>query len=349
MSRSIATGRIDIFDKDLNQFVSRGIYIEGVEERGGDDQNVILPTGRTVVNVINSVEPIENNSSRAVLSTHGNVAGVPIEQHITLYRALKKIDIDNTISWQPGRAINIEQIFPVIQTNFEVRNGIPFGTAAFSDVMPGAGPHGDDEVTPEIWKRWRQIQDWVFAGTNDWGFTVSADHNLIEVDNSAVKSDMLRGTRFSPANTIRNGQPVLDESPAAGVYRFKYSFTSGRGAWSAAKSWRAGMAFASPLIAVTSVNTISTKFLPSEKSFLSFQADDLVLTALKKSDRDATLTLRVFEIQGSPAQTSILFLGRESRFRVANLLEEEDDVSTGEEKTLHVKPFEIDTVKLPIP
>ncbi|MGA3104948.1 MAG: glycosyl hydrolase-related protein [Terriglobales bacterium] len=342
-----ATGRIDIFDKDLNQFVSKGIEISGFEERGGDDQNIILPTGRTIVNVVDSVELIESNSSRAVVSVRGSLAGVPIDQRITLYRALKKIDIENTISWQPGQSINIEQIFPVLQPDFEVRNGIPFGTVASTDMMPGAGPHGDDEVTPEIWKHWRQIQDWVFAGARDWGFTVSADHNLIEVDNSAVKFDMLRGTRFSPATTVRNGQPILDARPPVGIYTFRYSFTSGKDDWSAAKSWRAGMAFASPLIAVTSVNNLSEKPLPSEKSFLSFQADNLVLTALKKSDRDATLTLRAFEIQGRATQSSILFLGRETKFRRANLLEE--DVSAGEEKTLHAQPFEIETVKLPIP
>ena len=293
------------------------------------------------------MELIESNSSRAVVSVRGSLAGVPIDQRITLYRALKKIDIENTISWQPGQSINIEQIFPVLQPDFEVRNGIPFGTVASTDMMPGAGPHGDDEVTPEIWKHWRQIQDWVFAGTKDWGFTVSADHNLIEVDNSAVKFDMLRGTRFSPATTVRNGQPILDARPPVGIYTFRYSFTSGKGDWSAAKSWRAGMAFASPLIAVTSVNNLSEKPLPSEKSFLSFQADNLVLTALKKSYRDATLTLRAFEIQGRATQSSILFLGRETKFRRANLLEE--DVSAGEEKTLHAQPFEIETVKLPIP
>jgi alpha-mannosidase len=341
-----ATGRIEVFDKELNQTVSKGIEIAAAEERGGDDQNIILPSGRTIINVIDSVELEENGPSRTVLRINGNVGGVPIVQRLSLYRGIKKIDVENTIDWKPGRSMNIEQVFPVLQRDVEVRNGIPFGTAAGTDMMAKAGPYGDDEVSTAIWKGWRQIQDWVFVGTKQWGFTVSADHNLIEVGDSAIRADMLRGTRFSPVTTIENGHPIPDARPPAGRYIFRYSFTSGKGDWSAGKSWRAGMAFSTPLIPVTSVNSLSEKPLPPEKSFLSLDADDLVLTALKKADVGPAIVLRAFEIQGNTAESSILFLGQQHTFRQANLLEE--DTSTGEQKTLHVQPYDIDTLKLPM-
>jgi alpha-mannosidase len=106
------------------------------------------------------------------------------------------------------------------------------------------------------------------------------------------------------------------------------------------------MAFSTPLIPVTSVNSLSEKPLPPEKSFLSLDADDLVLTALKKADGGPAIVLRAFEIQGNTAESSILFLGQQHTFRQANLLEE--DTSTGEQKTLHVQPYDIDTLKLPM-
>ena len=86
--------------------------------------------------------------------------------------------------------------------------------------------------------------------------------------------------------------------------------------------------------------------MPPEKSFLSLNADNLVLTAMKKADVGGAIVVRAFEIQGSPAESSILFLGQERNFRQANLLEE--DLPTGEQKTLRVQPYEIDTLKLPI-
>jgi alpha-mannosidase len=341
-----ATGRIDIFDKDLNQIVSKGIEISAEEERGGDDQNIILRSGRTIINVIDSIELEENSPVRTVLRIKGNVGGTPIIQRLTLYRGIKKIDLDNTIAWKPGRSINIEQIFPILQRDAEVRNGIPYGTVAATDIMAKAGPHGDDEVSPDIWKGWRQIQDWVFAGTEEWGFTISADHNLIEVDNTAIKADMLRGTLFNPATTMKNGEVIPDQRPPAGTYTFRYSFTSGAGDWSAGKSWRAGMAFSAPLIPVSSANNSSEKPLPPAKSFLSLNADNLVVTALKKSDMGESVVLRAFEIRGENAESPILFLGQQQVFRQTNLLEQ--DLPAGEKKILNVQSYEINTLKLTV-
>jgi alpha-mannosidase len=129
-------------------------------------------------------------------------------------------------------------------------------------------------------------------------------------------------------------------------YVFRYSITSGKGDWSVAKSWRTGMAFSTQLIPVTSANSLSEKPLPPEKSFLSLNADNLVLTAMKKADEGGTIVLRAFEVQGSTAESSILFLGQQHSFREANLLEE--DLPMGDQKTLHMQPYEIDTLKLSI-
>jgi alpha-mannosidase len=339
-----ATGRVESFDKELNRTVAKNIEIMASEERGGDDQNVILPSNRTIINVINGIELEENNPIRTVLRIDGEIAGIPIVQRLTLYREVKKVDLEDVIQWNPGRSMNIEQIFPIQEPRSEVRNGIPFGTVTASDIMSKAGPHWDDEVSPEIWKGWRQVQDWVFAGTTEWGFTVSYDHQLIEVSDKEIRMDMLRGTRFTPATTVRNGQPILDLRPPAGTYVFRYSFTSAKGDWEAEKSWRAGMAFSTPLIPMTSVNALSQKPLPPEKCFLSLHADNLVLTGLKKSEDGESIVLRAFEIEGKMAESPIVFLGEERSFRETNLLEE--NLPTGVQKVLHIQPYEIDTLKL---
>ncbi len=341
-----ATGRIEVFDKDLKRAVSKGIEIVAAEERGGDDQNIILRTGRTLTNSVDDIAIEENGPIQTVLRIKGNLGGIPVIQQLRLYRGIKKIDIENTVEWTPGRSMSIEQIFPVLQHDAQVRNGIPFGTAAKSDFMPNAGPHWEDEVSREIWSGWRQIQDWVFAGNSDWGFTLSADHNLIEVSDTAITADMLRGTRFSPVTTVRNGQTIQDVRPPAGTYVFRYSFTSGRGDWTAGKSWRSGMAFSAPLIPVTAANTIAESPLPPSRSFLSFDADNVVLSAIKKADIGDSIVVRAFEIQGNTAAGRINFFGQESRFSEANLLEEE--LPTGKQESLHIKPYEIDTLKLPV-
>jgi alpha-mannosidase len=342
-----ATGRIDVFDKELNQFATKGMEIIGTEEKGGDDQNIFILSGRSIVNVIDSIDVEENSSIRTILCIRSNVGEIPVEQRITLWRGLKKIDLANTIHWMPGHAMDIDQVFPITQHGSLVRNGVPFGSIARSDIMKNAGPSRDDEAAPEIWKRWRQIQDWAFVGTSQWGLTLSADHPLLEVDDTAIKADMLRGTRFNPTTTMKNGKLVMDLRPPAGTYLFHYSLTSGRGDWSAARSWQDGMSFRAPLIPVISADSLSTKPLQPESSFVTLNQDNIAVTAMKKADNDDALILRAVEMKGNATETSVQFLGKVHEVKPVNLLEEE--ILVPFQKTLRTAPFEIDTVKLALP
>src|SRR5271157_493164 len=341
-----ATGRVGIWDKEMNRVAADDIEIAASEERGGDDLSIIPPTGRTIVNVISGVELDVNGPVQTVVRITGDVAGVPIVQRLTLYQGLKRVDVENRVDWKPGRSMNIEQVFPLPQANMEVRNGTPFGSVAATDMMPNAGPRNGDEVPKDVWKRWRQIQDWVFAGAGEWGFTVSADHQFLTVGDSAIRAGMLRGTRFSPVNVVRGGRPFQNLSPPADAYVFRYSFTSGKGDWAAARSWRAGMAFNTPLIPVSSAHELSQKPLSPVRSFCSLDADNLVITTLKKADRDEAIVLRVFEIRGDSAESAVRFLGQNRKFWPANLLEEVGPMPEGD--LLRLGPYEISTVRLPL-
>ena len=340
-----ATGRINIWDKELNREVANNIEIAASEERGGDDLSIIPPTGRTIVNAIDGVDLEENSAVRAVLRISGDIAGVPIVQRIALYQGLKRVDFEDRVDWKPGRSMNIEQVFPLPQPNMEVRNGTPFGSVTAADMMPNAGPRNGDEVPKDAWKRWRQIQDWVFAGAGDWGFTLSADHQFLTVGDSTLQAGMLRGTRFSPVNFERNGRSILKPSPPDGTYVFHYSFSSGKGDWGAARSWRSGMALNTPLIPASSADELSQKPLPPMGSFCSLDADNLVVTALKKADQDDSIVLRVFEIRGASAESSVRFLGQNRKFAEVNLMEE-GGPPRAESDILNVSPHEITTLKL---
>jgi alpha-mannosidase len=97
---------------------------------------------------------------------------------------------------------------------------------------------------------------------------------------------------------------------------------------------------------VNAVDELSAKSLPPARSFCSLGADNLVVTALKKAERDGAIVLRAVEMDGAPAETSLEFLGRKARFGTVNLLEAE--VSPGEQDTLRVKPCEISTVRVSV-
>ena len=339
-----ATGRITVFDKELDRVVAKDVEIAASEERGGDTLSNERPTGRTAITSVSRVEVEEDNP--AVRRAHrrpdrrsGRYPAGDSPSRAEADRPGKHRRLAAGAVPQDRAGLSLRA------SGAQVRYGVPFGSVAGSDILPNSGPHFGDEVPREVWQRWRQIQDWVFAGTAEWGVTIAADRQLITLDEGAVRVGMLRSA-YSPVGIVRDGKPFLRQFPPAHVYVFRYSLSSGKGDWAAAKSYRAGMEFSNPLIPTSAVDELSAKSLPPTYSFLALAADNVVVTALKKAEHDDSVVLRVVETGGSRAETPVEFLGRQCRFREVNLLE--DPAGPSDEQTLRLKPYEIRTVRLRI-
>lgn len=180
-------------------------------------------------------------------------------------------------------------------------------------------------------------------GYRDWGLNITADRQSLTLDDDVIRVGMIRGT-YCTQGLTRGNKVALGRIPVPGTYVFRYSLSSGKGNWTVAKSQRAGMAFSSPLIPVSDVDELSTKSLPPTRSFCSLEAESLIVTALKKAEADSGIVLRVFETDGREARTTVEFLGRKSRVRAVNLLEEQ--TGAVDEAVWRLKPYEIGTVRL---
>ncbi|HEX2711978.1 MAG TPA: glycoside hydrolase family 38 C-terminal domain-containing protein, partial [Candidatus Acidoferrales bacterium] len=338
-----ATGRITVFDKELNRAVAKEMEIIASEERGGDSLSREVSSGRTIVNTVNRVELEDNNPVRTIVHIQGDLGGVSVLQRLILYRGVKRVDLENTVDWKQTRLMKIEQTFPYEHRDARIQYGIPFGAIPGSDLLPNSGPRAGDEISKESWTQWRQIQDWIWAGTNEWGLTVAADRQVIMLADGVIRAGMLRGT-YSAVGVSRRDKTYLVEMPPAGKYVFHYSLSSGEGNWGAAKSYRAGMALNNPLIPVSAADDLSQKSLPPSQSFCSFESGDLVVSALKKAESGPGVVLRVYETEGSPAESPVDFLGQARRVREVNLLEEE--TPSVEQQRLKAGPYEIKTLEL---
>jgi alpha-mannosidase len=91
-------------------------------------------------------------------------------------------------------------------------------------------------------------------------------------------------------------------------------------------------------------HTISSKSLSPTGSFCSLKQDTLVISALKKSDLDPLILLRVYEMEGSPVETPVEFLSRPRAFGEVNLLEEDLDRTSAQ--VLRSSPYAIKTIKI---
>jgi alpha-mannosidase len=339
-----ATGQITVFDKDLGRVVATNLEMVATEVRGGDTLSKIPRSGRVLPNTVSQVEIEENNPVRTIVRLKCDLAGVPVTQRLFLYRTLKQIDLENTVDWKANKFLQLEQLFPYTDPQAKIQYGIPFGSAAATDIFPKCGPRAGDEVPYDEWKTWRQIQDWIFAGTSDGGLTVAADRQFMILGDGMIRAGMMRGA-FQSTGLTRAGKPFLLTVPPAGTYVFRYSLYSGKGNWAAAKAYRHGLAFSNPLIAVSSVDELAEKPLAPTHSFCSVGAENLVLTALKKAEQSDALVLRMVEMEGAPAEAKLELLGRKSGFAAVNLLEEETDGT--EPRVPKVKPYEIITLLLP--
>jgi len=337
------TGSVTIFDKELDRVVAKDIEIAASEERGGNSLALEPTTGRTLINMVRQVEVEEDNPARAVMRIDGNVGGVPIVQRVFLYGGIKRVDLESIVDWKDGSLMKLEQLFPYEQQDAHIRYGIPFGSTDVNDIMPNTGPGKGDEISAEKWRTWRQIQDWIFVGYSDWGLHIAADRQSLTLDDGVIRVGMMRGT-YCTQDLTQGKKTVLARVPPPGTYVFRYSLYSGKGPWTAARSQRAGMAFSSPLIAVSNVDDLSTKSLPPTQSFCSLEAQSLIVTALKKAEVNGDIVLRAFETDGREAQATVEFLGRERRVRPVNLLEEQ--AGAADQAVWRLKPYEIGTVRL---
>lgn len=156
---------------------------------------------------------------------------------------------------------------------------MPFGANSRQNLLPGSGPRAGDEIQKEARETYRTIQDWVFAGTSDWGITLAADHQLVRLDDGLIRANMIRGQRYTSVKVVRGDEVTSIHFPAPGHYVFRYWLSSAPGDWKAARSYRVGRAYNNPLIPVSVVDEISAKSLPPSHSFVSMKADNLILSA----------------------------------------------------------------------
>ena len=339
-----ATGGVTVFDKQLNRDVCKDMQIVGVEERGSNNVQPEQDTGRTVPTSINGTAVEQNNAVRTVLAISGWIADIPIVQRLILYSDLKRIDVENSLDWSEQRLIRIEQLFPIQQSNAEMYYGVPFGANSARNILPGSGPSANDEINKEAWEKYRTIQDWVFAGTPQWGVTLAADHQLVKLDEGLIHANMIRGQRYTSVRIVRGDEVTSIRFPPSGHYVFKYSLSSGPGDWRTLRSYQAGQDFNRPLMPISVVDDISRKSLPPTLSFCSVQGDNLVISAFKKSQADGSIILRLYEIQGAQAETPVTFLGKQQDFREVDLLEQ--DLKRPGQRVLRVSPYEIETLRL---
>jgi alpha-mannosidase len=263
-----------------------------------------------------------------------------INQVIRLCEGMQRVDIVNDVDWHE-KHILLKAGFTLAAQSKDATYEIPFGSIQRPTTRNTKEEQAMYEV-PAI--RWADISDSAhgFSLLNDSKYGYDAKDNVL---------------RISLLRSPESPDPHADE----GRHQFTYSLYPHGGDWKQALTIRQGYELNYPLI-INQVLVHSAApqnpfagakgSIGSRQSFISISAPNVILTALKKSEDNEGLILRVYEWAGKGSNITINPSFAVGRVFYTDLMEKELPSVIfvgGSSIEIHLKPFEIQTIKLIVP
>jgi alpha-mannosidase len=274
------------------------------------------------------VRLLEAGALRAAIRVVKRFRKSAFTQDITLSAGVPRVDIRTQADWQETHVL-IKAAFPVAAKSDVATFEIPYGSIERPTTRNTPEEKAKFEV-PAL--RWADLSD---AGgglslLNDSKYGYDAKGNVLRLS-------LLRS-------------PVWPDPQAdRGRHEFTYSLYPHAGGWREAGTLRRAWELNYPLLPVVTQAHAGT--LPPTHSFVELDAENVVLTAVKKAEDDDALILRVYEFAGRGTQARVglsASLRAPQRAWLANLMEQpaEELKVAGGTVVVPLKPYEIQTVKV---
>ncbi len=244
-----------------------------------------------------------------------------VEQTVTVYHQLKKIDFDVAIlNWEGILYREYRMMLPVSVSDGEVAYEVPYGVLRVGkDEMPGAA--GERYYVENKKQRPRGIGNWIGVSGKDFGVTLSS---------SVAVADYVDPTDNPAINTIL--QPILFASRRSchgegneylqyGDHYFHFSLTSHAPGWK--QGYRFGQSANENLQAVFSPKAYKDAALPQSFSFFDIQNDHVVISAIKKCEDDESLIIRLYNTSDQAETINLSTKYTPKKIIRVNLIEEE--------------------------
>ncbi|HZR67128.1 MAG TPA: alpha-mannosidase [Terriglobales bacterium] len=271
------------------------------------------------------VELIESGPLRAVIRVKNHFQNSTFVRDITMYAGVPRIDVKMHADWHE-KHILLKVAFPLSAHNEKATFEIPFGSVQRPTTRRTPAEQAEFEVPAQ---RWGDISDAThgFSLLNDCKYGYDAKGNVLRLS-------LLRSPEWP--------DPHADE----GAHDFTYSLYAHGGNWKDAQTVRRGYELNYPPVAYTTAPHEGE--LPADQSFLQVNADDVVVTALKRSEDDKTLVARFYEWAGKKTDVQLHFAAAMQAASETNLMEEPagELATTNGDLVVHTSPYEIKTVRV---
>lgn len=267
---------------------------------------------------------LDNGPARATISFDHNYNSSQIVQEVTLHDDVPRIDIRITADWQEKGGPDkdspmLKWAFPTQIMSSEAVFEVPFGW----DERPTNG----NEMC---------AINWIDLPGEGYGISLlnNCKHGF-DLEDGVIRATLLRSA-YEP-----------DPIPDVGMHEILLSLYPHAGDWRQAGTVRRGVELNQPLIARV-VKPQQGEF-PVSRSFLSIDAPNIVVTALKRAEDGGAFILRFYETDGKPCTTTITFGLPIKNVVETDLMENEIGPKTPVESgrlSVNVGKHEIKTYKL---
>ena len=274
-----------------------------------------------------------------------------IRQTITLYENLKQIDFKADILGFSGERYREYRIaFPLNQTESKIAYEVPMGAVEIgADEIKGAAgySYGTQDYSTECSKvHPREVQDWINS---------SKDNVSVTIGVSAATFDWIDPTDSHSHATVL--QPILLASRKSchgegnyylqpGNHSYSFSLTSSEGDWH--NSIAVGKYQNQPLQPVAVNVGEARKGLPSSYSFAGADAENILISAIKKSEDENSIIMRMVDLEGKTTHATINWFGQINEVTKTNIIEEEDKplLKNVSEINMKITPYSIETIRI---
>jgi alpha-mannosidase len=300
------------------------IMLKSVGNGAGEFDAIQQPT-------LEEFDKVSNHSPRWTVKEHGDVytsffyrspiRHAVVEQTLTVYHQIKKIDFDVAIlNWEGILYREYRMMLPVCAPEGDVSYEVPYGELHVGvDEMPGAA--GERYLAPNREQHPRGISNWI--NVSDGGLDVTLSSSVAVVD----YIDPIGNSKSNPVI-----QPVLfasrkschwegNEYRQYGDHFAHFSLSSHP--VDRAQRAQFGTGSNEVLHAVFAPDTYATANLPVSGSFFDSKNENIIVSAVKKCEDDDNLIIRLYNLSPQREELRPVFYKKPKQIIRTNLIEEE--------------------------
>ena len=271
------------------------------------------------------IEVVEEGPVRAAVEVTRNTRSSEIRQKICVWRSMPRIDFVTEVDWHEKHRL-LKACFPVNvlsrRATYEVQSGATERPTHFSTPI--------DRARFEV-----PGQRWIDLSETGYGVALLNDCKYgFDIHGNLMRISLLR----APTEP----DPHADE----GLHQFTYSLYPHPGSWQDAQVVRRAYELNVPLICMPSSSHGGV--LPKTHSFVSCDAENVVIDWIKKAEDSRDLVLRLYEAHGSRGRAALTFSEPIASVMECDLLEENEEClnAQGRVVELDISPWEIKTLKV---